>query len=98
MLASQVACPNAYFSTRNGLMDGFTKRHGLHRLIWYERHQSMATAIRRETSLKKYPRDWKTNLIERENRYWEDLYYDMIGERRLKKAVEALSRNASAPN
>jgi putative endonuclease len=59
---------------REGLIDGFTKRHGLKRLVWFEQHDSIVTAIRREKSLKKYKREWKVNLIERENPKWADLY------------------------
>ena len=59
---------------RGGLIEGFTKEHGLTRLVWYERHDDMKDAIRRETSLKKYKRDWKINLIERENPGWENMF------------------------
>ena len=83
--------PERAYQHRNGLVEGFTKRNKLHRLVWYERHETMTSAIKRETSLKKYPREWKINLIERENRYWEDLYPHMIGETRLKNAIELLN-------
>jgi putative endonuclease len=59
---------------REGQVEGFTKRYGLTRLVWYERHARMTDAIQRETSLKRYKRDWKINLIERDNRGWLDLY------------------------
>lgn len=58
---------------REGAIEGFTKKYGLKRLVWYERHDSMIAAIQREKSLKKYKRDWKINLIERENPHWADL-------------------------
>jgi len=58
---------------RDGVFDGFAKRYGLDRLIWFERHDLMTVAIKREKSLKKYKRDWKINLIERENPEWKDL-------------------------
>ena len=64
---------------RDGLIDGFTKKYGVHRLVWYEPHELMTNAIRREKSIKKYPRDWKINLIERENPYWDDLFPGLIG-------------------
>ncbi len=63
---------------RDGQIEGFTKRYGLTRLVWYERHARMTDAIRRETSLKRYKRDWKTNLIERENPGWLDLYPSLL--------------------
>ncbi|MBV8681985.1 MAG: GIY-YIG nuclease family protein [Caulobacteraceae bacterium] len=56
-----------------GQFEGFTKKYGLHRLVWFEEHESVVLAIRREKSLKKYKRDWKINLIERENPHREDL-------------------------
>ncbi len=59
---------------REGIIDGFTRKHGLKRLVWYEQHENMIAAIRRETSLKKYQRNWKVNLIERANPHWNDLY------------------------
>jgi putative endonuclease len=59
---------------RNGDLPGFTKRYGLKRLVWYERHDFMTAAIQREKSMKKYRRDWKINLIENENRHWDDLF------------------------
>jgi putative endonuclease len=65
---------------RDGLMEGFTKRYGLKRLVWFEMHDGILTAIPQEKSIKKYPRDWKINLIERENPYWEDLFPTLIRE------------------
>jgi putative endonuclease len=64
---------------REGLMPGFTKTYGVKRLVWYEQHESMIEAIRREKQLKKYRRDWKTNLIERDNPDWNDLYDQLVG-------------------
>src|SRR5665213_1989045 len=58
---------------REGTIPGFTQTYGLTRLVWFEQHESIA-AIRREKSLKKYKRDWKINLIERDNPDWEDLF------------------------
>ncbi len=59
---------------REGTYEGFTKRYGLKRLVWYERYERMTAAIQREKSLKRWPRDWKINLIERDNPHWDDLY------------------------
>jgi putative endonuclease len=53
---------------------GFTKKYALKRLVWYEQYESMNAAIQRGKSLKKYERDWKINLIERDNPHWNDLY------------------------
>ena len=86
------------YEHRNNLIEGFTKRYSLHELVWYEQHETMASAIQRETSLKRYTREWKINLIESDNRYWEDLYPELTGERRIRKAVEALKRIGPRPS
>jgi putative endonuclease len=59
---------------RDGAFQGFTKRYGVKRLVWFEIHDDIVTAIQREKSLKKYKREWKVTLIERENPKWADLY------------------------
>ena len=58
---------------RQGLIEGFTKRYGVKRLVWAERHESIAAAVQREKTIKKYPRRWKLNLIESLNPQWRDL-------------------------
>jgi len=59
---------------RNGLIDGFTKKYGVKTLVWWEPYGEPLLAIQREKSIKKYPRAWKINLIERENPAWCDLW------------------------
>ncbi len=71
--------PTRIYEHREGLIEGFTKTYGLKRLVWYEPHESMTDAIRRETSLKKYKREWKINLIEQDNPNWDDLYPVLAG-------------------
>ena len=63
---------------RDGDVPGFTATHGLKRLVWFEQHQTIIGAIQREKSLKKYKRDWKINLIERENPNWDDLFLEFF--------------------
>lgn len=58
---------------RHGVVDGFTKRYRLSRLVWVERHDSIAGAIQRET-MKHWPRAWKIRLVEAANPKWDDLY------------------------
>jgi putative endonuclease len=58
---------------REGLIDGFTKRYGLKRLVWFEPHQSIIAAIQREKTMKHWPRAWKVRLIHAENPDWTDL-------------------------
>jgi putative endonuclease len=59
---------------REGLVPGFTKKYGCKRLVWFEAHELMTSAIRREKTMKQWVRDWKVNLIERENPHRDDLY------------------------
>jgi putative endonuclease len=63
---------------RSGETPGFTATYGLTRLVWYEPHETIVGAIRREKSLKKYRREWKINLIERDNRRWDDLFSELL--------------------
>ena len=57
--------------TRTG--NSFTSRYRVFRLVYYEEHRTAAAAIQRETSLKRWPRKWKIDLIERDNPDWFDL-------------------------
>jgi putative endonuclease len=59
---------------RQGSGSAFTTRHQLNRLVYVERHEEIASAIRREKSLKRWPRSWKLDLIEAGNPGWEDLF------------------------
>ncbi|HEX2594010.1 MAG TPA: GIY-YIG nuclease family protein [Rhizomicrobium sp.] len=70
--------PGRAYEHREELRDGFTKKYGVHRLVWFEMHDTMMAAIKREKSIKKYKREWKINLIERENTYWADLYPSLV--------------------
>lgn len=65
---------------RENLLEGFTSRYGLKRLVWHEPHDFMAGAIRRQKTLKHYVRDWKINLIERKNPCWNDLHPELVGD------------------
>ena len=65
---------------REGIHDGFTKQYGVKRLVWIEWHDSITAAIHREKRLKKYKREWKINLIERDNRGWLDLFPEFFRE------------------
>ena len=59
---------------RNHVVEGFTDRHRLERLVWYEVHESAYEAIRREKLIEKWHRDWKINLIQGIDPGWEDLF------------------------
>jgi putative endonuclease len=59
---------------KNDLGEGFTKRYRVHRMVYYELHDDMESAIRREKQVKKWNRDWKLGLIEKQNPDWRDLW------------------------
>ena len=63
---------------KNDLVEGFTKRYHVHSLVWYELHESMESAIKREKSMKEWKRVWKLELIESVNPDWDDLYHTII--------------------
>ena len=58
---------------REGLIPGFTKKYGVKALVYYETFDDINAAIHRETRLKKYKREWKINLIQKNNVEWLDL-------------------------
>ena len=64
------------YEHKNKLMDGFTKKYGLDTLVYFERYQFVDDAIKREKNLKKWKREWKINLIAKENPNWNDLAFD----------------------
>jgi putative endonuclease len=58
--------------------DGFTKKYNVNRLVYFEQFRDPESAIRREKRLKKYTRQWKINIIEKENPEWKDLYETLV--------------------
>ena len=63
---------------KSDFVEGFTKQHRVHHLVWYEMHENMGSAITREKQLKEWKRQWKIDLIEKTNPYWNDLYETII--------------------
>ncbi|MGQ0660092.1 GIY-YIG nuclease family protein [Sphingosinicella sp.] len=61
---------------REGVVPGFTKRYGIKRLVWFEIHETMESAILREKRIKRWPRAWKYELIGKNNPNWRDLAVD----------------------
>ncbi|WP_022694188.1 GIY-YIG nuclease family protein [Ponticaulis koreensis] len=59
---------------RNNEGVSFTRKHKVHRLVWFEEHGDINRAIYREKRIKRWKRDWKLRLIETENPNWTDLY------------------------
>jgi putative endonuclease len=65
--------PRRIYEHREGLLPGFTSKYGLKMLVHYEIFNTAFDAIQRETSLKRWPRKWKLELIETLNPQWRDL-------------------------
>jgi putative endonuclease len=62
------------YEHRTHVVDSFTSRFGVNKLVWFEVDDDIATAIAREKELKKWRRDWKIRLIEEQNPGWVNLY------------------------
>ena len=63
---------------KNDAIEGFTKKYGVHKLVWFEPHETMDTAIQEEKRLKEWNRKWKLELIESRNPEWLDLYNEIV--------------------
>jgi putative endonuclease len=79
---------------KQDLIEGFSKRYGVHRLVYYEIHRMMEDAILREKRIKKWNRAWKIRLIESMNPEWNDLFDEFWGE--IKDGPADLERHASS--
>ena len=66
------------YEHKNNLADGFTKKYGVHDLVYYEQTEDVESAIAREKQLKNWHRKWKINLIEKDNPAWQDLYKKVL--------------------
>ena len=66
------------YEHKNALVDGFTKRYNLKKLVFYEIYDDINNAIAREKQLKAWKREWKVELIESQNRDWSDLYDGLV--------------------
>src|SRR5712691_10007915 len=62
------------YEHKNKLTGGFTAKYGVDRIVWFETYDDPVAAITREKGIKKWRRDWKIRLIERDNPEWHDLY------------------------
>ncbi len=71
--------PGRVHQHREGVADGFTKTHGIKRLVYFEQHETALAAIAREKALKRWRRDWKIALIEKTNPRWDDLFEGIAG-------------------
>ena len=84
--------PGRVWQHREEVTGGFTKRYGVKRLVWFEVHESMDSAIRREKSIKRWHRQWKIQLVEAENPTWRDLAEDFGFDSLVKNKVDPGSR------
>ncbi len=66
--------PKRVWEHKNKVVEGFTEKYDVDKLVWFEQHDNAESAIHREKRLKKYTRDAKIKLIEKENKNWNDLY------------------------
>jgi putative endonuclease len=62
---------------KNDLVEGFTRKYGVHMLVYAEPHDDILSAIRREKAMKKWKRAWKITLIQEHNPTWRDLFRDI---------------------
>ena len=66
--------PKRIWEHKNKKVEGFSTKYGLAKLVWYEVHDDINEAIKREKQLKKWERKWKLRIIEENNPQWKDLY------------------------
>ncbi len=69
--------PKRIWEHKNKVVKGFTQKYGLSSLVWYERHETMSSAIQREKAMKFWRRRWKLKAIEEMNPDWLDLYEEL---------------------
>lgn len=63
---------------RERVLDGFTRRYWVGRLVYFEQHEDAGVAAKRERALKRWRRDWKIALVEKHNPTWRDLFADVV--------------------
>lgn len=66
------------YEHKNDIIDGFTKKYSVHKLVYYEVTNNINSAIQREKRFKKWNRKWKIELIAKVNPDWKDLYNDLL--------------------
>ncbi len=66
--------PGRSWQHKNDVVAGFTRKYGVHILVWFEAHEDVSVAIAREKQIKGWNRAWKIRLIEKDNSGWNDLY------------------------
>ena len=66
--------PKRIWEHRNDLVEGFTKKHQCHTLVWYQAYDTIEEARQRELQMKEWKRAWKLREIEGLNPDWDDLF------------------------
>jgi putative endonuclease len=66
------------YEHKQDLREGFTKKYGVHMLVWFEEYGDVQDAIVREKRIKKWQRAWKIELIEKMNPDWSDVFPRII--------------------
>ena len=69
---------NRIWEHKNKTIKGFTEKYNIDKIIYFEQSENVYSAIQREKQLKKWNRDWKIELIEKENPKWKDLYEELF--------------------
>ena len=62
---------------KSAVLPGFSEHYGVHRLVWMEDYERIVDAVAREKALKKWRREWKIALIEKDNPNWDDLFHTL---------------------
>lgn len=70
--------PQRIHDHKNDFIPGFTKKYGVHTLVYYESCENRQSALQREKQIKEWKRKWKLELIEEFNPDWKDLYCEII--------------------
>jgi putative endonuclease len=70
--------PQRIWQHKTKVTKGFTEKYNLNKIVWYEAHEDIMSAMQREKALKVWKRDWKIRIIEEMNPLWRDLYVDLF--------------------
>ena len=66
------------YEHREGFVEGFTRKYAVKQIVYFEPHDTVTLAIQREKNIKHWPRQWKVDLIARDNPAWRDLYDEIV--------------------
>ena len=66
------------YEHKTNVVEGFTEKYRVHKLVYWEQSDSVESALQREKQLKRWNRQWKIALIEKENSDWEDMYEQLL--------------------